>query len=113
MSKMLEMSKQVWLGKIGHYVNVIIGHLTGKWLEILIKPFCQKLECRKTPFCKIQGMSNVSKKHAAYSRKVHTAVFVIVVEDFKDGTNHNTLCKVTVYIVCHVQGVEDSVHIHE
>ena len=33
---------------------------------------------------------------------------LFIVKDVKDGTNYNTLYKVTVYIVCHVEGVEDS-----
>ena len=48
-------------GMLANYAN----ELSGKWLEILKKSSCQKLVCKKSSFCKIQGMSEVSKVHAA------------------------------------------------
>ena len=37
-------------------MQMSLGHFVGQWLEILRKLSHQKLECRKAPSCKIQGM---------------------------------------------------------
>ena len=47
--------------RLANYAN----ELSGKWLEILREPSCQKLVCEKSKFCKIQGMSKTSKIHGA------------------------------------------------
>ena len=41
--------------RLANYAN----ELSGKWLEILRKPSRQKLVCKKSKFCKIQGMPHV------------------------------------------------------
>ena len=41
--------------RLANYAN----ELSGKWLEILREPSCQKLLCEKSNFCKIQGMPHV------------------------------------------------------
>ena len=50
-------------GRLANYPN----ELSGKWLEILREPSRQKLVCKKSNSCKIQGMSKTSEIHAAYS----------------------------------------------
>ena len=48
--------------RLANYAN----ELSGKWLKILRKSSRQKLVCEKSNFCKIQGMSEGSKVHAAW-----------------------------------------------
>ena len=47
--------QRVNLVRLANYAN----ELSGKWLEILREPFCQKVVCKKSNFYKIQGMPHV------------------------------------------------------
>ena len=44
------------LVSLANYAN----ELSGKWLEILREPSCQKLVCEKSKFHKIQGIPHVN-----------------------------------------------------
>ena len=72
--------------RLANYAN----ELSGKWLEILKKSSRQKLVCKKSNFCKIQGMSKGSKLHAAwYVERFYKISYVEGVE--RNKNSHNTV----------------------
>ena len=78
---------------------ILIGHLTGKLLEILRKPSHQKLECGKAHSCKIWGMSKLSIHAACHmlhsmSQGVILIVFTVYVDTVNTGLNY---IQITVY----------------
>ena len=59
------------LVRLANYAN----ELSGKWLEILIESSRQKLVCKKSKFCKIQGMSILSIHAACNEIRSHPNSF--------------------------------------
>ena len=76
--------------RLTNYAN----ELSGKWLEILRKPSCQKLVCEKSNFCNFQGISKTLKMHAACSLQNN-------VKDIKDiKTSHNRFLTDFIEFIC-------------
>ena len=68
-------------------MQMSLGHFIGQWLEILRKLSCQKLECRKAPSCKMQGMSEVVRE--MHATLLHACrIFIAVVKDVGEGSNY-------------------------
>ena len=77
-------------------------------IENIKRTFPPKIGMREKQFCKIQGMSEGSKVHAAW---YPARLYKYYVEGVK---RNEIIIKVTLEtFICHVGGVKGSVHIHE
>ena len=76
------------------------------------KTFPPKTGMQKSNFCKIQGMSEVSKVHAVW-------YLARLYEYYVEGVERNKIIIKPIHkvrfekFICHVRGVKGSVHIHQ